>query len=369
MITTIVDYGYFIFGLYSFFLILIGTPLNLLCFYIFKRLTPNRSNATIIILSYLALIELLIPFTWNLNYAIRELIWKRQKIILIKNLEQHSLFVCKLVSYSAYFLLQCAAWFKTLATFARYLSLSNVWTIRKYLSKPIVIHRLCWMTIILIGLINLPIWFINGKRVSFIDNYNNTKIQIKCYQSIFFQYWEIVHLLFYNFIPFTLMILCNLSIIRHVHESQRRTKQSKIRSQSLIKSSSSKLYFARRIPAGTGNRLTKALIFITIFFILFTSPSAIFYISLGKIIKLHRNLITMGLSNLATTSHVLSFFIYWLTSTDFQDAVIGFFCCRPLISPRQIIEDKHTSIHPPLSTVPVDNTEIHQNLLLLQSFQ
>jgi len=361
MITTLFDYGYFIFGFYSFLLILIGTPLNLLCFYIFKRLIPNRSNATIIILSYLALIELLIPFTWNLNYAIRELIWKRRKNILIKNLEQHSLFICKLVSYSAYFLLQCAAWLKTLATFARYLSLNKNWNIKKYLSKTNVIHYLCWMTILLIGLMNSPIWIVNGKRVSVIDKYNNTQIQIKCYQSVFFQIWEIVHLLFYNFIPFLLMILCNLSIIRHVHESQRRTKRSKIRSQSIRKQSSAKFAFSRRsLAATTGNRLTKALIFITIFFIIFTSPSAIFYISLGKIIKRHRNLITMGLSNLATTSHVLSFFIYWLTSTDFQDAVIGFFCCRTIFSPRQITEDKlerHTSIHPPLTTVPIADAE------------
>ncbi|CAF1286151.1 unnamed protein product [Adineta steineri] len=339
MIATLADLGYFIFGLYSLLLILSGTPLNLLCFYIFKRVIPNRSNATIIVFSYLAIIELLIPFTWNLNYTIRELVWKRQTNSTIKNLEEHSLFVCKLVSFSAYFLLQCAAWLKTLATFARCVSVHNEWTIRKYILNSRAIHRLCWMTIILIGIMNFPIWIVNGKEAFSIDKNNKTQKQIMCYRSVFFKYWEIVHLLLYNFIPFTFMILCNIAIIRHVRESRRRTQRSKMRSASIVKSPST-LSSNRRSLATSDGRLTKTLIFITIFFIICTSPSAIFYISLGKIIKRHRHLITMGLSNLATTSHVSSFIIYWLTSSDFKNAVISFLYCRAPVSQGPSAEDK-----------------------------
>jgi hypothetical protein len=373
MITKLDDVGPFIFGLYSFILILAGTPLNLFCYYIFKRLVPNRSNATIIVFSYLALIELLIPFTWNLNYAVRELVLKRQKNIFIKHLEEHSLFVCKLVSYSAYFLLQCAAWLKALATFARCVSLHHEWPISRYLLKAAVIRRLSGITIFLIGLINSPIWIINGKRVNVTDAYNNTQIQIQCYRSTFFQSWEIVHLLLYNFIPFTLMILCNISIIRHVHESQRRTQRSKLCSRASIKKSSTTSSLARRSLSTIGGRLTKTLIFITIFFIIFTSPSAIFYIFLGKKRIRHRAFITMGLSNLATTSHVLSFIIYWVTSADFQDAVISLFCCRPLASQRQPTEEKlqekRISTHPPLSSIPVSNSGLQRKLPLLHSSQ
>jgi hypothetical protein len=94
-----------------------------------------------------------------------------------------------------------------------------------------------------------------------------------------------------------------------------------------------------------------------------------FYISLGKIIKRHRALITMGLSNLATTSHVLSFVIYWLTSTDFQQAVISFFCCRPFVSSQQSADEKRTAFQPPLSTLAVPNIENEQKLSSLQSTQ
>jgi hypothetical protein len=38
----------------------------------------------------------------------------------------------------------------------------------------------------------------------------------------------------------------------------------------------------------------------------------------------------MSLSNLATTSHVTSFIIYWLISSDFRDAAISILFCRPV---------------------------------------
>ncbi|UJR20615.1 hypothetical protein I4U23_023740 [Adineta vaga] len=371
MPATLADWVYYIFGIYSFVLILVGTPLNLLCFYIFKCVIPNRSNATIIVFSYLALIELLIPFTWNLNYAIRELIWKRQTNSSIKNLEEYSLFICKLVSFAAYFLLQCAAWLKTLATLTRCISLHHEWSIRKYISKSHIVHYLCWMTIILFGLINFPIWIINGKRAISIDKDNNTQIQIKCYRSVFFQFWEIAHLLLYNFIPFTLMILCNVAIIRHVHASRRRTQRSKLRPQSLMKHPST-LSFTRRAASTNGSRLTKTLVFVTIFFIIFTSPSAIFYISLGKIIKRHRHLITMGLSSLATTSHASSFVIYWLTSIDFQNAVINFIYCRPVIVVQRLSTDekpqeKRNSTFPVSPSLPLPGSDLHRKSSMLQS--
>jgi hypothetical protein len=353
---TFVDIAHFISGLYSLILILIGTPLNLLCFYIYTRLVPNRSNPTIIVFAHLALIELLIPFTWNINYVVRELLWKYQKNNSLKNLESHSLFVCKLISYSAYFSLQCAAWLKTLATFARCVSVHHEWSIKKWLSKPIIIHRAIWFVICLIGLINFPIWIINGEYSSSQNEYNQTKIEVQCYRPrSFFHRWEIVHLLLYNFIPFTLMILCNISIIRQVRDSRKRTQRSKMSSQNSTN--------RRRSNATEGGRLTKTLILITIFFIIFTAPAAIFYITFGKRIKTHRALITMSLSNLATTSHVTSFIIYWLISSDFRDAAISILFCRPVAAARRVPtteEDKRISSQ-------LSKSECERKLPLVQS--
>ncbi|CAF1484420.1 unnamed protein product [Adineta steineri] len=308
-----IEIAQFLSGVYSLILILVGTPLNLLCFYIFTRLVPNRSNPTIIVFAHLALIELLIPFTWNINYVVRELLWKYQKTTSIKNVEQHSLFICKLIAYGAYFSLQCAAWLKTLATFARCVSLHNNWPLKK-------------MAI----------------------------------ETIFFQFWEIAHLLIYNFIPFTLMIFCNILIIRQVRESRNRTQRSKLSATSPKN---------HRTKTSDGGRLTKTLILVTIFFILFTSPAAIFYIFFGKKIKNHKNLITMTFSNLATTSHVTSFIIYWLTSADFRDAAISAIFCRPIASQRHSIEDKqhdkHISDQPPLAPPIVQSNDVDQRKLPL----
>jgi len=360
---TLVDIAHFFSGIYSLILILIGTPLNLLCFYIFTRLVPNRSNPTIIVFAHLALIELLIPFTWNINYVVRELLWKYQKHISLKNLEQHSLFICKLISYSAYFSLECAAWLKTLATFARCVSLNHQWSLQKYLLKPIIVRRVILIVIFLIGLINFPIWIINGERDILKNNETNqTEIRIKCYQSKFFRSWEIVHLLLYNFIPFTLMIVCNLSIIRQVRDSRQRTQRAKF---------SSPLSNNRNKRSNEGGRLTKTLILITIFFIIFTSPSAIFYIFFGKVKRRHRDLITMNLSNLATTSHVTSFIIYWLSSTDFRDAAIRVLCCRSIDTLRRVptIEEKQQDTKPISNQIPEEQTndESQRKLPLLQS--
>jgi len=119
----------------------------------------------------------------------------------------------------------------------------------------------------------------------------------------------------------------------------------------------------RHIKSNDGGRLSKTLILITIFFILFTSPAAIFYIFFGKRIKRHRDLITMSLSNLATTSHVSSFIIYWLISSDFRDAAISILFCSPVAAARRVPtteEDKRISSQ-------LSKTECERKLPLVQS--
>jgi hypothetical protein len=170
------------------------------------------------------------------------------------------------------------------------------------------------------------------------------------------------------------MILLNISIIRYVRASRRRTERAKQRSHSLKKHSSTSFSLIRFSGSNNDGRLTKTLIFITIFFIIFTSPSAIFYIFLGKKVKLHRNLITMGLSNLATTSHIASFIIYWLTSTDFQNAVSSFICCRPIAPQRLLIEDKqqeklNSTLPASASLLTIPSSDSQRKLSRLQSSQ
>jgi hypothetical protein len=82
----------------------------------------------------------------------------------------------------------------------------------------------------------------------------------------------------------------------------------------------------------------------------------------------------MGLSNLATTSHIASFIIYWLTSTDFQNAVSSFICCRPIAPQRLLIEDKqqeklNSTLPASASLLTIPSSDSQRKLSRLQSSQ
>jgi hypothetical protein len=112
-------------SIYSLFLILIGTPCNLLCCLIYFQ-KANRSNSIKIIFGYLACLDTIVLYTFNLNYVFRDfnvhvkIIYNNQQqqpvqahktdgshfntdnmnvIIIKKNLEEHSLFICRFLSY------------------------------------------------------------------------------------------------------------------------------------------------------------------------------------------------------------------------------------------------------------------------------
>jgi len=107
-------------SIYSLILILIGTPCNLLCCLIYFQ-KANRSNSIKTIFGYLSILDTIVLYTFNLNYVVREfnvdyqLIYYKNNstnkysslnndaniniIIIKKNLEEYSLFVCRFLSY------------------------------------------------------------------------------------------------------------------------------------------------------------------------------------------------------------------------------------------------------------------------------
>lgn len=88
-------------AIYSLLLIVIGTPLNLLCMAIYFQ-RNNRSNSIKLIFGYLALVDTLVLYTFNLNYVIREfrLHWSDSSGRYVKrNLEEYSLIICRFLSY------------------------------------------------------------------------------------------------------------------------------------------------------------------------------------------------------------------------------------------------------------------------------
>jgi len=110
-----------ILSIYSLILILIGTPCNLLCCSIYFQ-KANRPNSIKTIFGYLAILDTIVLYTFNLNYVVREFnvdyrfIYYNEFnststdsalhsnininiVIIKKNLEEHSLFICRFLSY------------------------------------------------------------------------------------------------------------------------------------------------------------------------------------------------------------------------------------------------------------------------------
>ena len=108
-------------SIYSLLLILVGTPSNLLCSIIYFQ-KANRTNSIKTIFGYLAVLDTIVLYTFNLNYVIREFtidyrfsydvrvnstseptsLGRNEKINVIivkKNLEEYSLTVCRMLSY------------------------------------------------------------------------------------------------------------------------------------------------------------------------------------------------------------------------------------------------------------------------------
>lgn len=118
-------------SIYSLLLIIIGTPANLLCCIIYLQ-RNNRSNSIKILFGYLAILDTIVPYTFNLNYVFREFnvhlkvtylnsfpssrnqshsqhhdlsslssptIEQIHPIFVKKNLEEHSVFLCRFLSY------------------------------------------------------------------------------------------------------------------------------------------------------------------------------------------------------------------------------------------------------------------------------
>jgi hypothetical protein len=108
-------------SIYSLILILIGTPCNLLCCLIYFQ-KANRTNSIKNIFGYLAILDTIVLYTFNLNYVVREFnvdyqifYFKKNSsvnqisdfrddnldiVMIKKNLEEYSLFMCRFLSYS-----------------------------------------------------------------------------------------------------------------------------------------------------------------------------------------------------------------------------------------------------------------------------
>ena len=179
------------------------------------------------------------------------------------NLEESSLFMCRFVSFMAYFSLQTSAWILSLISIDRYFILTSSTWKRKF-SKNIKLTLIVIISLILFGaLLNLPVTFLNGE----IKIYNTTSIlgnstlvtEIDCYSTDYMKFWEKFMLFNECVIPLILMIIFNSLLIYKTYKSsvklkkmqlkekQHQSEKSEIQQQEQLESSTNK------IPSTTSN--------------------------------------------------------------------------------------------------------------------
>lgn len=134
-----------------------------------------------------------------------------------QNLEEQSLFLCRYVSFMAYFSMQTSAWLLTAISIDRYLIVTNLNWKQKYSRSLRFNLGVILAMVFSIALINLPVVFLNG-NVKYPSD-PRKRIRIECYTSSYVVFWQRFTLLLECLFPLLLMILFNYLLIKRTYKS------------------------------------------------------------------------------------------------------------------------------------------------------
>lgn len=222
----------FILNTLSIFALLVtvfGNIFNLISFYICRN-QSLKNNTTFIILSVIFLFEALTLNTWNLDIFLQ--IFPRQ-IDRKYNIDEHniiessSVFTCKIFTFMQYFSLHSISWLMSLMTLDQVV---KIYFPKNKYQKPKLIKKLIFSIILILFLANAHILLFAGvvnnlklTKEKFINGtWLNETILIKkvdCYSSSLYEIypiWDRIHLFLYCFIPFSIMMICNLFMVKKI---------------------------------------------------------------------------------------------------------------------------------------------------------
>jgi hypothetical protein len=215
-----------------------------------------------------AVADLCALYSWNLNLFYKHLINPYQN-----DLEDSSTISCRILSFIAFVSLQLSSWYLTLVSLDRCLNIHFLFWHRKMGRANRAVYVILTVTII-IALINSHLLFLNGYRKPNCIPFEKRTCFI-CYSRIndpdyIFPRWEKIHVIIYNLIPFSIMFISNGCIIHgsiplNIHRT----------SSADIKRTSSRNYRQRK-----QRQLTYLLLFVTLIFVLLTTPVMIYNVFL-----------------------------------------------------------------------------------------
>lgn len=250
-------------------------------------------------LTAVAVVDLCSLYSWNLNLFYKHLINPYQN-----DLEDSSVITCRLISFIAFVSLQLSSWYLTLVSLDRCLNIHFLFWNRQFGQAKYSIYIIISITIIIISL-NSHLLFLNGYRQPNCTPYAKRTCFV-CYARLndrfyIFPKWEKIHVIIYNFIPFSIMLISNGFIIRRSILSSASTHRS-----SAIDAQKNSI---------SGNRqrrqrqLTCILISVTFLFVFLTTPVMIYNVFLRNYLTNRKPLkyIVLGiLLCIQFTSHAVS---------------------------------------------------------------
>ncbi|CAF3542097.1 unnamed protein product [Rotaria socialis] len=397
-------------SIYSLLLILIGTPCNLLCCIIYFK-KSNRSNSIKLVFGFLAFLDTIALYTFNLNYVFREFnvdvkityfnnrkninnngspyFYERENInvaIIKRNLEEYSLFICRFLSYLAFSTLQTSSWVLAFGSFNRFLLVKKI-SHFEFICKRRYTIAICLFLACLFFLLNIHILWMNG--------YYSPAGDTVCYKNLRFPNYMLwhqrLHLFLYSVIPSIILFIFNALLMRIIFASKKRLDKHRrivlfaatattalpmIRQKHFLaprQISPSRATFKRsnrnnpaRLLYRHSRKLTMSLIFITISYFALTFPSTVIFSFFRPYIEppALRRTISLLFTNLSTTTHAIRFFIYFFCSTDFRKDFYNLFLCRRSSRRKSILTQEQTTTVPHTKRHMESRSTINKKFLL-----
>jgi hypothetical protein len=343
-------------------IIFIGVVGNTSAFLVFRFNKDMKKLSTMVIFSFLTVIDTSSLFMWNLNHFLEP-----NFKIYIENL---SLFTCKFFTFLQFFSLQSSGWLLSYACVDRYFSImstpgsfisklpfgtikssvcgsalivsimalanSHMIILNGWVRPPKQHKRVVEFNVtmskqnmsvlegILAGKSNESYWYtlvsLNHSHLQAIGNYTLTNIEyfsFECYRySEDFKIvplWDSVNMIVYSFVPFSIMAVFNVLLIKNTLSTSKTIKKNK-QDKSTLNALKKK------------RRLTISLIVITCAFVVMTMPSTIMFGFFIRIIyyEIGKEILYL-VDSIAFLNHSSIFFTCFLTNVKFRSIVLNRF--------------------------------------------
>ena len=239
---------------------------NGLAFLIFRTNTEMRKSSTITFLSFVAILDILSLFDWNLSNFLFP-------YFSIK-LEDLNIVSCKIFSFIQFFSSESSAIILSFSTIDRYVTISKIpGSLSSRLPFSTLRTARYWSLLILItiGLLNSHFLVLNEfvkDSGSFNSKMNSSIFKCDLYLGDYriLDLWEKVHLILYSILPSFLMLLFTTLLINKIH-SMNKTRN--------VINKYSNVFYLKKISRM--NRMSITLITMTILFVSMTFPDSLVY--------------------------------------------------------------------------------------------